>query len=170
MPQCWQIISLSQERSERELQGGSTPVLTWWHATRVERGQGGKGLRVNIMHAWLPPSTQHQHGTTRTGLTQRISSGSTPPPTLNPFRNWTWLDWKFVFTVLHLNFGGFRFCGFRLSVVGCRLSIVGWVRLASNYDAKFIVCHVCGCMLCRFVSSVLATNNFDSNCIANHIN
>lgn len=91
--------------------------------TRYESGEGsgGKGLRVNIMHAWLPPSTQHQHGTTRTGLTQRISSGSPPNP--NPFRNWTWLDWKFVFTVLHLNFGGFRFCGFRLSVVDCRLSV-----------------------------------------------
>lgn len=122
MPQCWQIISLSQERSERELQGERTPVLTWWHATRVERGQGGKGLRVNIMHAWLPPSTQHQHGTTRTGLTQRISSGSPPPQTtFGTARGWIGNLYSryCIWILVVFGFAGF---GYRLSIVDCRLS------------------------------------------------
>lgn len=122
MPQCWQIISLSQERSERGITRGEDTSSNLM--TRYESGEGsrGKGLRVNIMHAWLPPSTQHQHGTTRTGLTQRISSGSPPPQT--PFgtgRGWIGNLYSryCIWILVVFGFAGF---GYRLSIVDCRLS------------------------------------------------
>lgn len=93
--------------------------------TRYESGKGAGGKGAACQHNARLIAAQHTTSTwNNSNWTDSANFEWIPPThTLNPFRNWTWLDWKFVFTVLHLNFGGFRFCGFRLSVVDCRLSV-----------------------------------------------
>lgn len=147
--------------------GPSSNLLTcyvgghWRQGEWGEMGRGERGwLRVNIMHAWLPPDTQHEQldqwaDPTDSALFEWINAPPRPSPL--PLWMWIWiLDSRFWIWI---------------SVVfGLRLTVYGFLSALDFDHGKFIVCHVCGCLLCRFVSSVLATNNFDCNCIANRIN
>lgn len=124
MPQCWQIISLSRRRSKRGVERSpSSNLLTCYvggHWRQGEWGERGRWLRVNIMHAWLPPDpTQHEQldqwaDPTDSALFEWINATHRPAP---PIWMWIWiLDsrfWIWISVVF----------GLRFTVNGLRVSL-----------------------------------------------
>lgn len=148
MPQCWQIISLSRRRSKSEVERSpSSNLLTCYvggHWRHGEWGERGRWLRVNIMHAWLPPDpTQHEQldqwaDPTDSALFEWINAThqlAPPRPYGCEFEFWI-LGFEFEFRWFSVY--GLRLTGF------ARLSILTMASLLFGTSAA-----ACYAVLCR---------------------